>query len=176
MSGSFFSRDEHLTDAELDAMVMGVDDADARTAHMLECAMCRTKLTEMRAMVESFREGALLWQPRVMAKTFSERLYATQNGRKSRHVWMTAPAMGLAAAMLVAGVTGPHWIRERHAAEQARLNRKMVLQQAQAATDDALMQQVQQQLDEDVPASMTPLTALIQTEEPHKATRQAKEN
>jgi len=144
--------------------------------------MCRTKLVDMRAMVESFREGAMLWQPRAAAaKTFSERLYVAQNGRKSRRIWMTVPAMGLAAAMLVAGVMGPHWMRERRsmemqAAEQARVNQQMVLQQAQAATDDALMQQVQQQLDEDVPASMTPLTALIQTEEPHKATRQAKEN
>jgi hypothetical protein len=38
------------------------------------------------------------------------------------------------------------------------------------------MQQVQQQLDEDVPSSMAPLTALIQTEDPHKAARQTKEN
>jgi hypothetical protein len=89
------------------------------------------------------------------------------------------PAMGLAAALVV-GMMTPHWVQEHRAVEQARVQRQMVqqqmAQQQAATTDDALMQQVQQQLDESVPVSMAPLTALIQTEDPHKAARQTKEN
>lgn len=174
----------HLTDEELDAMVMGVEDADALRAHMLECAQCRAKLVEMRAMVDGFREGVLLWEPRE-AKTNSgvSPLRASRSGRddggKKRYSWRMVPAMGLAAVLAV-GVIAPHWMQERRAAEQARVQRQMLqqqqVQQAAATTDDVLMQQVQQQLDEDVPTSMAPLTALIQTEDPHKAARQTKEN
>jgi hypothetical protein len=193
----FSSRDRHLTDEELDAMVMGVEDADEHTAHMMECVECRAKLVEMRAMVDSFREGVLLWSEKTTAKATTGvlplRLTTFAQGQddgSKKYGWGMVPAMGL-AAMLVVGVMTPHWIEKHRASEAvaktaagasiAPLSQKQDMghpeqQAAVAPTDDALMQQVQQQLDEDVPSSMAPLTALIQTEDPHKAARQTKEN
>ena len=92
---------------------------------------------------------------------------------------MAVPAFGLAAALVI-GVMVPHWMHERSASLQATAKQQVIQQGAPVPADDALMQQVQQQLDEDVPSSMAPLTALIQTDEPRadarKMMRQKKEN
>jgi anti-sigma factor RsiW len=170
MSDMFSSKDRHLTDEELDAVVMGLGDAHA--SHVQECEACRARLEEMRAMVGSFREGVLLWSERE-AKTNTEILRSAQDDSKKSYGWRMVPAMGLAAALVV-GVMTPHWMQEHR--QEAALRQTVQTPAAQPVSDDVLMQQVQQQLDESVPSSMTPLTALIQTEDPHKAARQAKEN
>jgi hypothetical protein len=192
MSVIFSSKDRHLTDEELDAMVMG--DGNAHASHVQECEACRARLEEMRAMVGSFREGVLLWSPSE-SKATTGVLRSAQDDGKKRYGWRMMPAMALAAALVV-GVMTPHWMQERSANETAAktmpgtgiapMSQKRDMGHPQTQTvqtpaaqpvnDDALMQQVQQQLDESVPVSMAPLTALIQTEDPHKAARQAKEN
>jgi hypothetical protein len=162
----------HLTDEELDAVLMGAGDAHA--AHMDECEACSARLAEMRATVGSLREGVLLWSASRPVRTGSAVLYAAQNANPKRQGWFAVPAMGLAAALVV-GMMVPHWTQERRQ-EVASRRAQAAQAAAKVVPDDVLMQQVQQQLDESVPTSMAPLTALIQTEDPHKAARQAKEN
>jgi len=199
----------HLTDEELDAVMMG---AESHAVHLEECAVCGGKLAEMRAMVACFREGMLQWEMPVASATISAktnpgflRLRAARSAQDDdgkKYGWMLIPAMGL-AAMLVVGVMVPRWMHERHEVAQGTAQ-QVVNQPAASAvvaaniaptsqkqnsstssgqvvgrpvmqaerqpvqSDAALMQQVQQQLDEDVPASMTPLTALIQSDDPHR--------
>jgi hypothetical protein len=179
MSVIFSSKDRHLTDEELDAMLMGAEDAYA--PHLQGCEACRARLEEMRATVESFREGVLLWSEReAKTNTGILRLPFTsfrvaQDDKPKKYGWRMVPAMGLAAALAI-GVMTPHWMQVRSAPMSQKRDMGHPTPAAQAVNDDVLMQQVQQQLDESVPASMAPLTALIQTEDPHKAARQAKEN
>jgi len=183
----------HLTDEEMDGVLMG---AESHALHLQECEVCRAKVVEMRAMMECFRDGLLLWES--SSKVKSEILRSAQNDNPEKYSWMALPAMGLAAALVV-GLMVPHWMHERSAGAARTANdasRDLGHVASQAAniaptsqkrdvghpmqSDDALMQQVQQQLDEDVPSSMTPLTALIQTEEPRadslKPMRQEKVN
>jgi len=185
----------HLTDEEMDAVLMG---AESHAAHLQECEDCRAKVVEMRAMMACFRDGALLWSP--STKVEGEILRSAQNDNPKKYSWMALPAMGLAAALVV-GVMVPHWMHERSAGATRTANdasrdlsyeasqtaniaptsqKRDVGHPASAPADDVLMQQVQQQLDEDVPSSMAPLTALIQTEEPRtdlrKPMRQEKVN
>jgi len=189
----------HLTDEELDAVVMG---AVSHAEHLQECEACSEKLAEMRAMVACFREAALLWEPspRVHGEILPLRQAQGQDDNTKKYGWMWMPVMGL-AAMLVVGVMAPHWMHGRgavvHQAATVGISIEPMSQkrdmghpavvvanimptsqkrdvghpvergeQDSQPSDDALMQQVQQQLDEDVPSSMTPLTALIQTDEP----------
>jgi len=187
----------HLSDEELDAVVMG---AESHAAHLQECEVCREKLAEMRAMVGCFRESVLLWEPSPRIKGEIPR--SAQNDNAKRYGWVFVPVMGL-AAMLVVGVMVLHSMHERgavmhqtasagtgmapmpqsrdlgHPAEAVVASNiaptsqkrdvghpEAQIEQHSQPSDDALMEQVQQQLDEDVPSSMTPLTALIQTDEP----------
>jgi len=161
---------KHLTDEELDAVMMG---AESRALHLEECAVCREKLAEMRAMVTCFREGTLLWEssPRMHGEILPLRQAQGQNDNSKKYSWMAVPAFGLAAALAV-GVMVPHWMHERSASLQDAANRRAAQALATSVpANDVLMQQVQQQLDEDVPASMAPLTALIQTDEPRAGAR-----
>jgi len=129
-------------------------------------------------MVGCFRDGALLWEPGE-TKANTGVLRSAQDDNPKKYGWMAVPAFGLAAALVV-GVMVPHWMHERSSSLQATAKQQVIQQGAPVPADDALMQQVQQQLDEDVPSSMAPLTALIQTDEPRadarKMMRQKKEN
>jgi hypothetical protein len=200
MSKPYFFRGVHLTDDELDGILMGAEASvfeSVRNLHLKDCAECRAKLAEMREMLGVFREGVELWELPVAEATMRVALLrSTHNDRHKKYGWMI-PAMGL-AAMLAVGVMAPRWMHERRVAGTETASKHAVSapvvasmdakilppprkqEMAHAATqvpaNDVLMQQVQQQLDEDVPSSMAPLTALIQTEDPHEAARRSKEN
>jgi hypothetical protein len=186
---------EHLTDRELDALLMGAEETvfeSVRKLHLRDCGTCRARLAEMRAMTESFRDGVMLWQmPAEVSRRESGilplRHAQSQNARAKFNGWRMMPAMGLVALMVVGAMT-PHWLHERQVqstvVESAQgvgiaptsQKRDVGHPVSAAPSDDVLMQQVQQQLEESVPESMAPLTALIQTENPHKTARQEKEN
>ena len=50
----------HLTDDELDELLMGLGSKEAH-AHLASCAACRTQVQEFQSIVTAFNEASLEW-------------------------------------------------------------------------------------------------------------------
>lgn len=193
----------HLSDAEKNEMLV-TGGAGRCHEHLQACDSCRAELAALQGLIDCFGESVRLHGAAVQEQLQQERRmgrraaphavdspWAAWRGRIGtvRAAKLFIPS--LAAALLLAFLGISH-----SALKPARSGRATVTgahDPAQAATggsgvnlpvqraamppdsDDLLMKQVAEQLDQNVPASMLPLTAMVSNEDP-SAPRAGKEN
>jgi hypothetical protein len=148
----------HLSEHELEGLLIerGLEDdaraGSAEAAHLEKCAECGAAYERMRGSVALFRDAVAEWEgnPRaVVVKKQSSRLGSR---------WSLRLQVGVAMLLLALAVFDQHRRQEHH--ELSLAKQKLA---EQVASDEALMQRVDQQLDEDEPGAMAPLMALTES-------------
>ncbi len=131
----------HLSEREQNEYLMGERTPPAE-AHLAACAECRAATARLQTGLALYRESAVSW-----AAVYTGRRPAPQPRRRGFvHGWAAGcAAAGLAAAVALVSVY-PH-ARPAAATPGA----------AQVMSDDALLEQVDQQVSGNVPAAMQPL-------------------
>ena len=133
----------HLTEQEQNSWLLG-ERAAAAEAHLRECAECRTRVERVEEGLMQFRACSLAWSAE-SARRVQHALPRRPAPRSFTHTW----AAGCAAAALAAAV-GLAGLHPRHAAP--------VPTPQAGLSDDALLEQVDQQVAGNVPEAMQPLT------------------
>ena len=147
--------DRHLSQAEQEAYILG-EKTPEQARHMAVCAACRAGVARLEYSIARFRESSLQWAEDCM----ESRLRRAPQPESVRAAKVWAPKLGLAFAAMFALVaflfhpmfhvaTAPIPAPPAASAPTAVLN------------DDALLEQVDQQLAAGVPDSMHSLTHLV---------------
>ncbi len=139
---------KHLTEQEQNNWLLG-ERAAAAEAHLRACAECRAQVESMHHGLAAFRNASLAWSTDE-ARRVQHALPRRPAPRSFAHTW----AAGCAAAVLAAAV-GLAGLHPRHASP---------VPSAQAGlSDDALLEQIDQQVGGSVPEAMQPLTGSTET-------------
>lgn len=154
----------HLTHKQLCDLVIASPLApetaadDAVHSHLHSCYTCMAELTALTGTLDQFH---------TVAQTIAEREFDTQPrakfsalaARKPAVLWMQPLSFALAAALLVA-VALPLTLTQHHPAmapQQAHTTAPVAAPAANAISDEALLEGVDQDLSASVPDSMQPL-------------------
>jgi hypothetical protein len=133
---------------------------DQRTPQMLrhlsECAGCRAAVARLDQGVALFRGAAVEWSTECLASR-PQRLQIVSGRRLPALRWAVAAA--LPVLLLVLGLLPFHFSNPGPAQPVAQIS------------DDALLDQVDEQLSVAVPSSMESLTHLVSTESSNKSTQ-----
>ncbi len=119
--------------------------------HLAECAECRTAVDQLETGVKSFRDAAVMWSAECLAARPRQLQFAAD--RKSTATalrWVMATALPLIVLLCV--LLGLHLTSAPPAHTEAKIS------------DDALLEQVDEQLSVAVPSSMESLTHLVSTD------------
>jgi hypothetical protein len=133
----------HLSSEQFDGVLSGQASQDAKL-HLSGCAQCSEELASLRGAFGNFREAAsaVAEQHRLLAVTSTPR-------RVPRMAW------GLAAAALFMSIAAPFTVHRRVAVPIEG----PVTQNAVTMSDEALLDNVQNDLSSSVPESLLPLAA-----------------
>jgi anti-sigma factor RsiW len=148
----------HLTERDQEEYVLG-QRTPAMVQHLAHCAPCQAAVARLEQGVQLFRSAALEWS----AQSFEK--------RPLRHV-PAAPVAGnalfpawqwtVAACLLFLALLPAYFSVQRAHQHEAAVHPAAV--QVAPISDDALLQQVDEEVSESVPASMEPLTHLVTTD------------
>ena len=139
----------HLTEQEQNDWLLG-ERAAAAEVHLRGCAECRARGERVEGGRTQFRACSLAWSAE-SARRVQHALPRRPAPRSFPHTW----AAGCAAAALAVAV-GLAGFHPRHAAP--------VPNSQAGLSDDALLEQVDQQVAGNVPEAMQPLTGTAATE------------
>ncbi len=135
----------HLSEWEQEKYLLG-ECTPAAERHLLDCAECRAAAERLENGVAWFRESALSWSAECAETHLRRKLPRRAPRHGFAHGWAAGcAAAGLAAAMGLVAVL-PH-ARQTTAAPSA----------PPSMSDDALLEQVDQQVSGSVPEAMQPL-------------------
>jgi hypothetical protein len=141
--------DRHLTDEQLYNLLESADSADATLRlHLAACAECRAELTTVRASLTNFRLAATSLASSEMMQ--HRAVAPRRTPRFQRLVWSASLAM--AAVVFTASVSLVH----PAAPDQAQVVAP-VENAAAPVSDDALLDNIQQDLSTSIPPSLEPL-------------------
>ena len=119
--------------------------------HLAECAGCRAAVERLQYGVAAFRSAAVEWSSESLAARPQQLTMAAARRRPVAALrWAMAAVVPLVLLVLV--LLPLHWSSPRPAHPTASMS------------DDALLEQVDEQLSVTVPASMESLTHLVSTE------------
>ncbi len=146
----------HLSTWDQEEYVLGQRTPEM-VRHLAQCSSCFAEVAQMEQGVALFRESATAWSADSLA-THPVRMPAAAVRPTSMHPW----AWVLAAVLLLLALL-PFSIEHTH------LVTHQAARMAEPMSDDALLQQVDEEVSVDVPSSMEPLTHLVSTSN-HTAT------
>ena len=137
----------HLSAWEHEECVLGQSTPEMRS-HLMECASCRAAVARLEHGVTLFRSAAMEWSSECLASRPRQAPIVVSGRLPAVAVrWAIAGAVLLLFALLPFHLWSPRPV-----------------QPASGISDDALLQQVDEQLSVAVPASMESLTHLVSTE------------
>ena len=145
--------ERHLTEEMLLRVQMGDPASEAERAHLESCAECRQQVEPL--------NDALRWFGAAAREFGAEKAAAPRSARVVAHTWSGLSwglGRGLAAAccvlLILLAVTIPRW--QQHRAAVAALAQQQ--RQQQLTEDDALLEEVDQDVSQEVPEAMQPLS------------------
>ena len=146
----------HLTAKEISRwLVEGPEQTAAQ--HVQDCWACQAKLAEAQAPLAAFRSAVIDWSESRNASRLSvvSRREASQIAHWTLRLWMPIGSLALATLLAVGFAKGPELFH--HASGQ----QTALVSSTSAASDAALMDQVDTEVSEAVPDAMAPLTDLV---------------
>jgi hypothetical protein len=157
----------HLNNETLIRWQMG-DATEPERTHVAECTECQAQAKPLKDALNWFGAAARQWgeeRAALVEEWHQSRDAAAQEWRKSR----TAAARGwrsMAAAWALVSVTlllifvigVPQWKAHRAAAIEAQVRQRQQEQKQELARDNALLEQVDQDVSQVVPEAMEPLS------------------
>jgi hypothetical protein len=157
----------HLSEEAVMRWQMG-DAADAERAHVAMCAECQAQAKPLEDALSWFGAAARQWgeEKAALAEEWREaKAAAVEEWRESKHAaarsWRSMVAMWATvsvALLLIFGIGLPRWKAHR-AAIEARLRQQQQQQEKQElARDNALLDEVDQDVSQVVPEAMEPLS------------------
>lgn len=160
---------EHLDRQAVIRWQMG-DATEGERRHLANCAACQAEVKPLKDALQSFGAAARNWGEEKGA--LSVRTARVSHAAVvSRRMLVGACAAVTVAALLIFGIGLPHW-RSQPATNQTRVQqRQMEQQQAEIASDNALLDEVDQDVSQEVPAAMKPLSWSSNTSSGSAATR-----
>jgi hypothetical protein len=162
----------HLSEWDQQEYVLGQRTPDM-VQHLAQCSTCQASIAQLEQGVTLFRNSALEWS----ARSLEGRPFRTPAPLPSLRSSL-APAWQWAVAACLLLLLLPVYLYVRNARQQETIAHHTLPQTAPNATpnsapnsapndapinDDALLQQVDEEVSESVPASMEPLTHLVTT-------------
>ncbi len=148
----------HLTEQQILAWQLN-EQTPEQAAHVAECRECRTEVEGLQSSLAVFRSAVFAWSDGHESRTLRP-LWTAPRKR-----WLQPALQWVAAAALLAGVAAPlytHRVMEQRREEQA---------QQRARADQALLEQVDQEVSQTVPDSMEPLADLVSWQTPSGSQR-----
>jgi hypothetical protein len=120
--------------------------------HLAECVECRTAVEQLERGLNNFRNAGIAWSAELLAARPQQLLFARPQPT-SRTAFRWAMAVALPLVLLICALLGVHLASPppQHA-------------EATKISDDALLEQVDEQLSVAVPSSMESLTHLVSTD------------
>ncbi len=138
----------HLTEQQILAWQLNEQTLE-QAAHVAECGECRAEVEGLQSSIAAFRSSMVAWseahESRAMRPVWTA----------PRKRWLQPAFQWVAAAALLIGVAAPlytHHVIEQRREEQAH---------QRALADQALLEQVDQEVSQTVPDTMEPLTDLV---------------
>jgi anti-sigma factor RsiW len=123
--------------------------------HLAQCSACQAEVERLEAGVSLFRDSAVEWS--------GELLHAQSLSARPRHrLAMPILTWALAAIVLLLVLLPLYLLEGKRTAQQQEANKQPATVSA-PISDDALLQQVDDEVSVAVPASMEPLTHLVTT-------------
>ena len=138
----------HLTEQQVLAWQLN-EQTPEQAAHVAECSECRAEVEGLQSSIAVFRSSMVAWSEAHESRA----VRPVWNAPRNR--WFQPAFQWVAAAALLVGVAAPfytHRVMEQHREEQA---------QQRARADQALLEQVDQEVSQTVPDTMEPLTDLV---------------
>lgn len=140
----------HLSTWDQEEYVLG-QRTPAMVRHLAQCSSCFAEVERMERGVALFRESATAWSADNLA-THPVRMPAATERHTPAHLW----AWAMAAVLFLLALVPFGYQRTRTVTHQAA-------RIAEPMSDDALLQQVDEEVSVEVPSSMEPLTHLVST-------------
>jgi hypothetical protein len=146
---------EHLSDREQQECLIDRP-APHVLRHLAECVACRSAVQQLEAGLAGFRNVATAWSSECLAERPRQLLHGRPQQRFAMPFrWVLAAALPL--VLLLCVLLGLHLATSRS-------ERSQTAQTPTGISDDALLQQVDEQLSVAVPSSMESLTHLVSTD------------
>ena len=183
---------QHLSSAQKNEVLLS-GDAGEFGEHLQQCEECRADIAALKALLGCFGEavvsrGAALQQELQQRRhaPYSKSSAAIQSGPRARRtpalfkpVFAAAMLLALAVLWFVAGPNRSTFRSATIAGESPRSESTTAQTrhvEPAPMTDELLMKQIAEQLDQHVPTSMLPLTAMVTNEVNQAAGPKRKEN
>jgi hypothetical protein len=133
-------------------------------AHVEQCADCRASVTQLEEGIALFRGTAMAWSEKCL-ETRLQHAPDPAAARTSAASYVTMPALqwALAAVLLLLALVPVGFLAFHRSAQVAKQDHSVPVTTAAPLSDDALLQEVDQQVSEAVPDSMESLTHLVST-------------
>jgi hypothetical protein len=158
--------ESHLSKEALLRWQMG-DATEAERTHAKECAECQAETRPLQDALSWFGAAARQWgeeKAAVSRERSAAKSVALEGWRASGTAasagWRIMIGAGAAVAMvllLLVSIGLPRW-KAHQAAMQAQIQQQKLEQKQQIARDDALLDEVDQDVSQEVPAALEPLT------------------
>jgi anti-sigma factor RsiW len=141
--------DEHVSEDHMTAWILGAGD-EGVSRHLAACGACRAAADRLRAGIAAFATGARTAADRDAPFWNRQRIAIRNRLPESRRTPLLRWAAAAALALVLAATLLPRW------APQSR-------QQAhQDVADEVLLQQIQNDVEQDVPAALAPAVLISQ--------------
>jgi hypothetical protein len=146
---------EHLNREAVIRWQMG-DATEPERRHMTECEVCQAEAKPLQDAVQWFGMAAREWGKQKAAFE-GRRAWVRHAGEVSWRVLLGVCAAVTIAVLVVFGIGLPHW-KSQPVTNHAHVQQQVESQQQEIASDDALLDEVDQDVSREVPAAMQPLT------------------
>jgi hypothetical protein len=144
----------HLSQEEILRWQAG-DASEVEQAHIAECAECRAQTQPLADALQWFGAAARQWGAEKAALAGTSRVDVRTTLRWGKF----AAALALACMLLVAsGIALLRWQKSPSVPTQARVQQQQETPQQQLAHDNALLEAVDQDVSQEVPSAMQPLS------------------
>ena len=157
---------DHLSKWDQEEYVLG-QHTPAMIEHLQECPQCRADLARIEGGIALFRDAAIQWSAQSYAERPFVHLESSAKARTNYGRWVWPVAQVVMASMLLLILFIVHPWSGRTPQQSA------AVQHAWAISDDALLQQVDDQLYAAVPTSMESLTHLVTTDSSQNSSKPA---
>lgn len=149
------STGKHLDPGAVIRWQMG-DASEAEREHMASCAACQAEAKPLEESLAWFGAAARNWgehKAALAARGVGVRHVAVVSWR----VLIGVCAAATVAVLMVLGIGLPHW-KSQPVTPQAHVQPQVEQQQQEIASDNALLDEVDQDVSQEVPAAMQPLS------------------
>jgi hypothetical protein len=131
------------------------DASEMEQAHIAECAECQAQTQPLADALQWFGSAARQWGAEKAASTRTSRVDVRTTLRWGRF----AAALALACMLLAAtGIALLRWQKTPSVPTQAHVQQQQETSQQQLARDNALLEAVDQDVSQEVPSAMQPLS------------------